>query len=687
MGAISRLLVVLLKNTDSITLVIKERVFSMSFPTRFLALALALVLVQAPPALSQIGPGEGPDPDLEVIEPKPERIDVGLAGQYPADIARFLLANGVQSASLSPDGRYAAVTWLVTGEPQLWLVPTQGGQPRQITFGNGVTFSRWAPDGQSLIYGADNDGDEQEAYFRISVDGLREELVLPAEPGAFRVFGDVLPDNRHIVFASTERNGLDFDIYVRNLETGEQRMVFEGVHAYFPHSVSSDGRWLIMSQGVGEDSNNLFLVDLAEDDVRVISKPERRANTSAGGFAWLPDASGFYHASNDGREFAALVLFHLDAGESTLIEGGDFDIQNVRLCGPRARHLLWTTNEDGFFRLHGRDLETGRALPVPDLPEGVYAVSCPLGSSAAAITVNGWVTPGDLVVWNLDTGSASTIWASNLAGLDPDRLVRPESVRMPARDGLALQGLLYLPPASARQGQGPPPVVFDVHGGPTAQSMATYSGSVQYLVNRGVAVFQPNVRGSTGFGHTYVTLDDRERRLDSIRDLVDMLAFFRQDGRVDAGRAAVRGGSYGGYAVNAVLAAFPGEFVAGVSLYGVADWVTALEVASPSLKASDIIEYGDINEPEWRAFYERISPIAQAHRITVPVLFSHGVMDPRIDIYETEVMVRTLRAQGVEAPYIRFPDEGHGWRRLSNRLFYYRREAEFLERHLGVVRD
>jgi len=136
--------------------------------------------------------------------------------------------------------------------------------------------------------------------------------------------------------------------------------------------------------------------------------------------------------------------------------------------------------------------------------------------------------------------------------------------------------------------------------------------------------------------------------------------------------------------VNAVLAAYPDAFKAGVSLFGVADWITALEVASPALKASDLIEYGDISEPEWRQFYKENSPIRQADRIKVPVLFSHGVMDPRIDIAETETMVRALRKNDIAAPFIRIPDEGHGWRKLSNQLFYNRRQAEFLLDQLEV---
>ncbi|TRO93718.1 S9 family peptidase [Glycocaulis profundi] len=645
--------------------------------------AAASVLALSAGAFAQPGPGEGPDPELEAIEPSAERVNVGLASDQPQDIARYLLANGAISGRLSPDGEHVAVMSDITGVRQWWIVPASGGQPRQLTFGNGATFAAWAPDSSGLIYGADNDGNEQEAYFRISLDGLEESRVLDAERGAFRTFGEVLRDGRRIVYASTERTGLHYDMYVMDLETGEREMVFEGEYAFWPHPVSPDGRWLIMSERVGEDSNNLYLLDIDSGETRTVYEPEPRANSTDGGFAWAPDGSGFHLATNQDREFAALAFYSLESGETEIIEEAEFDIQNVNRCGPDGRFLIWTTNEDGFIRLHGRDLQDGSDLAIPELDEGVYTVSCEGESGKATIRVNGWRTPGELSVWDVASGETTVVWAANLAGLDPERLVRPESVRMTARDGVELQGLLYLPREDARTEDGPPPVVFDVHGGPTAQSVVGFEGPAQYLLNRGIAVFKPNVRGSTGFGRTYTTLDDRENRLDSIADLVDMLAFLREDGRVDADRAAVKGGSYGGYAVNAVLATFPGEFVAGASLYGVADWVSALEVASPSLKASDRIEYGDISEPEWREFYEENSPINQADQITVPVLYSHGVQDPRIDVYETEVMVRTLRENGVRADYIRIPDEGHGWRRLSNRLFYFRREAAFLEEMLS----
>ncbi|WP_375548286.1 S9 family peptidase [Oceanicaulis alexandrii] len=637
-------------------------------------------------AIAQTAGGQsGYDQSLEALSPTDEAVSIGLAGEDPADIARYLLAaNGAAGgAQLSPDGSLAAFRWSITGEPQLWIMPAEGGQPTRLTYGNGITFFRWSPNGESLIYGADNDGNEQEAYYRISSDGLNERQVFPAEAGAFRVFGDFGADGETIVFASTARNNLDFDIYVANLETGDQAMIYEGSFANYPGAMSPDGRYVTVSQSRGEDSNDLALLNLANGEFTPISAPDRRA--AHGSIAWQDDSSSFYLVSNREREYSALMKFDVWTNSFSVIETAEHDIESVDLCGEDDRYLVWTVNEGGYSRLHAKDLASGEMLETPALAEGVYGVSCTDQSSRILINVNGWRTPGGFQLWDMATGAVFDTFTASMAGLDADRLVRPEDVRITARDGVELQGLLYLPDDSSRPSDGLPPVVFFVHGGPTAQSRPTFDAVVQYHVDRGMAVFEPNVRGSTGFGHTYVTLDDRENRLESIADLVDMLNWLAEDGRVDADRAAVVGGSYGGYAVNAVLANFPGHFAAGASLYGVADWVTALDIASPGLKASDRIEYGDITEPRWRAYYTENSPIRQADQINVPVLYSHGVMDPRIDIYETEVMVRTLRENGVRADFIRIPDEGHGWRKLSNQLFYYRRQAEFLEEVLELA--
>ena len=620
---------------------------------------------------------------LEAIVPTKEALSVGMAGDEPADISRYLLANGVSSPQLSPDGQQIIFRSSITGVPQLWTLPIDGGTPTQLTFGNGITFARWLPDSSGVLYGADNNGDEQESYLLIDRNGTAEREIFSATNGGFRSFGDISADNDTFFFASTERTGLDYDIYEGSISSGEMEMVLEGSYGNFAHVLSPDGRYLVVTETVGEDSDYLYLLETATGETQVISQPESRANHSDGGFAWSSDGKTLYLSSNADREFTAVVAYDIASARFDSIVESEFDLSDVRLCGENDTYLLWTENQDGFDVLGGLNLQTGESLTFPVIPEGVYSLSCSRQTTTLIVGVNGWQTPGDVFSLNLAEGSFVHLVRSNLAGIRKGSLIRPESIKIPARDGVELQGLLYLP--KQRVQAEIPPVIFEVHGGPTAQSRASFDPVSQYHVARGVAVFKPNVRGSTGFGRTYVKLDDQKQRLDSVRDLVDMLEFLSVDGRVDSSRAAVSGGSYGGYMVNAVLASYPEAFIAGVARYGVADWVTALEAASPALKASDRIEYGDIRDPAWREFYKINSPIRQADKIKVPVLYSHGEKDPRIDIYETEVMVRTLRKNGIEAPYIKVPDEGHGWRKLSNRLFYYRYQARFIESQLGIT--
>jgi dipeptidyl aminopeptidase/acylaminoacyl peptidase len=260
-------------------------------------------------------------------------------------------------------------------------------------------------------------------------------------------------------------------------------------------------------------------------------------------------------------------------------------------------------------------------------------------------------------------------------------MVIPEPFSFTARDGVTLYGLLYLPPGS---GGRKPPVLLSVHGGPTAQARPDFSPAEQYLLTRSIAVFDLDYRGSTGHGKSFARLNDRRLRAGEYFDMADALAWLGQQGLVDTSRAAVMGGSYGGYLTMAAMTRLPDRFRSGVAFVGVSNWVTALEGASPELKASDRIEYGDIDSPEDRTFFEEISPIRYVKQVRAPVMVLHGANDPRDPVTESDQFVRGIREIGGEVEYLRFPDEGHGIRKLENRITAYRRIAAFLERTLDV---
>ena len=609
--------------------------------------------------------------------PRTAPVSPGLAGKAPTDIVRFLLTRGASAPALSPDGQSLAFTSRVTGIPQLWRVSARGGWPQQLTFGPAVSVYAWLPDGSGLLYAADRQGDEREAYWFIAADGTQEHEILGYDD-AFRVFGDFNDDGSRMVYSSTLRTGSDFDIHVAELASGESRLVYEGSFGYYADAWQPGGSLVLVREVRGEDGNDLHLLDVDSGEFDTLFAPE--VSAFYGNFAWHRDGSGFYLLTNHEREFTAIGWYELATGRLDFIQAvDDRDIDQLALSHD-GRCLVWTINDDGASRLQGLDLQTNRPLAVPELPYGVYSLTFARQAPVLAISVSGPDEPGAIWTWDLATERIGQAAESELAGIDPGSLVVPESVRFPARDGVELQGLLYLPPG--HDAGRLPPLVMNVHGGPTAQARPGFNPVFQYLLGRGIAVLDFNFRGSTGFGKTFARLDNQRLRPDAIRDLIDALDFLAADGRVAADRAAVMGGSYGGYLVNDVLGRYPEAFAAGVSFVGVSDWVRALEEASPALQASDRIEYGDINDPEMREFFRELSPITRVDRIQAPMLFSHGVNDPRDPVTESDRMVLALRERDIPVEYLRFPDEGHSVRRLENRVELYRRVAGFLLEHL-----
>jgi len=644
---------------------------------RTLLAALAILCSLSVPARSLAQEVTPPPDEGDIPEPVPA--EISLAGAERPDISRFLNVRSAFAPSLSPDGGQLAFRTSITGKPQLWVVDATGGWPHQLTFGESVTFHAWSPAGDWIAYGSDRAGNEREGFWLISPDGTVErELLPPAE--AFRVFGGFTRDGRHILYSTTERTGLEFDIHRIDVETGEDVAILLGRRGLYVESIAPDGSKVLLSESRGEDANDVLLFDVATGEVDTLFAPEDRA--SYGAFAWQPEGGGFYLTTNQDREHSGLARYDVGVRALEWIETPERDVEDVGLSYD-GRYLIWTTNEGGYSALHARDLSNGAAVTTPDLPRGIYAVAWAEGANVAAISVVGPQVPGDIWTWTPATGTSSRATESDAAGLDLSRMVVAEPHDFRARDGVTLHGLLYLPPGTA--GDRKPPLLLSVHGGPTGQARPEFDPVIQYLLTRGIAVFDLNYRGSTGFGKTFARLNDRRQRESEYLDMQDAVEWLAEADLVDASRSAVMGGSYGGYLTMAAMARLPGFFDAGVAFVGVSNWITALEGASPQLKASDRYEYGDIEDPDDREFFRRISPITHVAGVKSPMMVIHGANDPRDPVTESDQFVRGIRQHGGTVEYLRFPDEGHGIRKLENRTTAYRRIADFLERHLGEV--
>ena len=653
------------------------------------ALLPALALAAAPLAAQTPGP-EGRDtlPTPAPIDvPQPESAELDLAGAACQGVARYLNVRGAAGAQISPDGRTVLYVGPVTGLPQLWVAPVPEGDaplsPRQLTFGNRVQFASWSPDGRWIVYGSDRGGNERTQFFLLSPDGTREVALTPAD-GSFRNFGGWSPRGGRIAYTSSERNGRDFDLWVLDVTAdgrpaGAPRMVLQGAGNYNVSAWRPDGEALVLSRGRGEADNDLFLLDFATGRVDSLFVP--RQMSSYGSIEWTPDGRGFYLATNHERDFAGLAYYDVASRRLRWIDEPQRDVEGVALSGD-GRWLAWTVNENGWSRVKLRDLQGGRDVALPEMASGGVVGAFDFADRAPRLllSVSSPAVPGDAWVYDAAAGRLSRVTEGSLAGLDPASFVTPTPVEIRSFDNETIHGLLYLPKTAAGAR---PPVVMNLHGGPTSQARPGFNGITQYLLSRGYAVLDLNFRGSTGFGQRFTQLDNGRLRPNAVRDMEAAVQWLRARPDVDGNRVAAMGGSYGGYMTLAAVAQLPQFFRAGVSFVGVANWITGLEDAGPALKNSDVIEYGNIDDPQDREFFRRISPLTYADSIRSPLMVVHGANDPRVPVAEADQIVRAVRHRKGDVEYLRFPDEGHGIARLQNRITAYQRVARFLDRVLG----
>ena len=606
-----------------------------------------------------------------------------LAGSGQPDILRFLNVRSATSPSLSPDGKQFSFRSTITGQPQLWVVNSSSGWPKQLTFGESVTFHQWSPTGEWIIYGTDRGGNEQEGYYLIRPDGnLEIELLPPSDK--FRVFGGFTRDGRRIAYSqSSSGNNPVFDIYLLDIESRESTCVFVGRPGLYVRSWRPDGQAVILTEAVGENAVNVYLLDIPSKQLTTVFKPSDPANYES--FSWNRNGSGFYLATNQDREFLNLAYYDVNSKQLNFLEDLEFDITSVKLTNDGAL-LAWISNERGYSQLRCARItpsnpgDVSAHLTIPDLPQGVYELQWATRSHTAAIRIQNPQLSGDIWTWNAEENNLHRATYSTTAGLDMTKMVVPTHHSFKARDGVTIHGLLYLP----AQTDDKPPILLNVHGGPTAQALPTFKPELQFLLTRGIAVFDLNYRGSTGYGKTFARLNDRRLKAKEYLDMEDALDWLGKSELVDAERAAVMGLSYGGYLSMAAVTRLPDRFDAGVASVGVSNWISALEGASPQLKASDRYEYGNIDDPVDREFFRQISPITYVDNVVSPVMIIHGANDPRDPPTESDQFVSAIRKNGGNVEYLRFPDEGHLIRKLSNQIIAYRQIAVFLERHLKL---
>jgi dipeptidyl aminopeptidase/acylaminoacyl peptidase len=575
--------------------------------------------------------------------------------------------------SFSADGSALLVASNVPGTQQLYVVPSRGGELRQLTDFAEPVSGQFLPDGRILLE-IDESGNERTQLYLLDAEPGAEPEPLVVDPRFMHATAHVGRDGTLLAYATNRRNGRDFDVVARTLPGREERS-FEVGGWCGVESISPDGRWIVMGRhGERPGEADLFLLGTdTGETVHVTPHDDDAAYYQA---VWLPDSSGFHAAMNDGRDTFAIARFDVSSRRWQTVVESDWDLE---CAGDDAgRSLLVLENEDGCSRLELRapqTLEFREEVPLP----GRGVVSQPVFSKDGSLLAFGFspaTEPPDVYVYDLDAHTLTRLTVSP-RDVDPATLVQPELHRFASFDGESIPVFLYEP-----EGEGPFPVVVSVHGGPESQARPEFAPLTQHLVSRGYAVAVPNVRGSTGYGKRYEHLDDVRKRLDSVRDLAALHEWLSSRPEIDGTQAVLYGRSYGGYMVLAGLAFQPDLWAAGIETVGIASLVTFLENTSEYRRATREREYGSLAHD--REFLVEASPLTHVDAIRAPLFVQHGRHDPRVPVGESEQIHRVLTEKGIRSELLIFEDEGHKVEKLANRIELFTRAVAFLDEVLAT---
>jgi dienelactone hydrolase len=584
--------------------------------------------------------------------------------EYPVSTGPTVSADGQWFYFISNRGRV----------PQAWAIPAAGGNPRCIySARENVGLLAASPKGSRLLLSIDRGGNEhwqllvrdgEGADPTVPVRALTRDPTRIYEPGAWR-------DERRFVFASNHRDVRFFDAYEIDSVMGGEPRLLRQEDALVSVPAAGKDRVLLLRANTNLDSDLILL----DGERETLLTPHSGELT-----VWSADLVGgeVWAGANPDREFASLVRYRPGRAPETVRDfGADVELVKVEPGGVR---VAFAVNRGGASELHVFDAGSNedRLLELP---------------GPGIITTVDWMPDGSGLVYDLDSPThGSEIWRSDLVAGGaraitkspvplPGPVVEPSLHSYMAEDGLHVPYWEYAPVAGASRG-----TIILVHGGPESQARPRFAAGLHaFLVSEGWRLILPNVRGSTGYGRTYVHLDDVRKRMDSVRDLRDLVRALSGNGKAKAGQVGILGGSYGGFMVLAAITSYPELWGAAVELFGIANFVTFLEQTGPWRRKVREAEYGSLEHD--REFLEAISPIHHVDRIRTPLLVAHGQNDPRVPIVEAEQIVEALRKRGVPVEFLRYGNEGHGFTRTENQLDSYGRAIEFFARYLPAARS
>ncbi|MFM7115768.1 MAG: prolyl oligopeptidase family serine peptidase [Planctomycetota bacterium] len=620
-----------------------------------------------------------------VLRPTDNLIAEGIP-DIPATLAdevrRYTEARSASFVSWHPEREEMLISTRFGNTNQIHEVRFPGGARRQLTFFNEpIAGAEWEPrDGKYFLFTRDTGGNEFGQLYRYDIESGNVSLL--SDGGRSQNGGWVWNHAKNrVAYSSTRRNGADRDLWLLDPTSAESNKLLAELAGggWAALDWSPDDAQILMGEYLSVTRSNLWIVNAASGEKRQLN--DAAEEVSWGGGKFSPDGRGFYVTTDKDNEFKRLAYWNLESGKlEVLTDSIKWDVEGFDLSKD-GKQICFLTNEAGVSKAYLMDTATKKIRSIEGLPQGVIGGgSWHENNRLIAFSVSSARSTSDIYSWDATSGEVKRWTESELGGLNPESLVEPELIRWNSFDGLEISGFYY---PAAKKFTGRRPVIINIHGGPEGQSRPTFQGRNNFYMNElGVAMIYPNVRGSTGYGKTFVKLDNGILREDSVKDIGALLDWVATQPELDPTRVMVTGGSYGGYMTLAVATNYNNRVRCSLDVVGISHFATFLKNTESYRRDLRRVEYGDERDPVIAEFFEKIAPLNNASKITKPLFVVQGANDPRVPMSEAEQMVAKVRGNGGPVWYLNAKDEGHGFRKKGNADFQFFATVMFVRQHL-----
>jgi dipeptidyl aminopeptidase/acylaminoacyl peptidase len=625
-------------------------------------------------------------PQTDEIVPNENLVVEGIP-KMPASLAegveRYTNFRGANLQSWSPTAREMLITTRFADTSQVHTVKMPGGARTQLTFyPDRVADALYSPTrDDSFVFLKDVGGGE---FFQLYRYDLPTGDVTLLTDGKSRNTDPVWSySGDKLVYGSTRRDGNDVDLYIvepANPKTDHLLAQLEG-GGWQALGWSPDGKKILAVEGISAEETYLWIVDAASGEKTLITPKGGPVKVAYNSGRFSKDGKGIYATTNKDSEFQRLAYIDLETKQHNFLSSDiHWDVDEFDLSRD-GRTIAFVANEDGFGVLHLLNTKTGKEEHVPSLPKGVISgVNWHKNSHDLGFNLASARSSSDVYSLDTQTGKVERWTFSESGGLSTANFPEADLIHWKSWDGLSISGFLYRPPARFT---GKRPVIINIHGGPEGQFRPSFPGRWDYFMNElGIAMIAPNVRGSTGYGKTFLSLDNGFLRAGSYQDINSLLDWIQTQPDLDSSRVLVTGGSYGGFMTLAVATNYNDRICCSVDVVGPSNLVTFLEHTSGYRKDLRRVEYGDERDPKMHEFLESIAPFNKAKNITKPLFVIAGKNDPRVPATESQQMVSIVRQNGTPVWFLMARDEGHGFAKKQNQDFQFYATVMFVKDYL-----